>query len=167
MTAIGRPPTYSIETHGDALCAELALGRSLRSVCRDEGMPSMTVVMGWLRLSPEFQQQYARAKDEAADALVEEMLDIADTPLEGVTEKFEMVKMPNPDDPELPDVEEFRIVERKVEDMLGHRKLQVDTRRWVASKLKPKKYGDRTQHEHTGKMTLESLVTGAAESTPE
>jgi hypothetical protein len=30
-------------------------------------------------------------------------------------------------------------------------KLRVDTRKWVASKLKPKKYGDRQTFEHTGK----------------
>lgn len=137
---IGRPSIFT-QDKADAVCAELAQGRSLRSVCKDDDMPSMTTVFKWLREREDFAQQYARAKDECADALVEEMLDIADTPLEGVRTKTSE-----------DGVEETR------EDMLGHRRLQVDTRKWIASKLKPKKYGERTQHEHSGKLTLESLV---------
>jgi hypothetical protein len=30
-------------------------------------------------------------------------------------------------------------------DMLGHRRLQVEARKWYAAKLAPKKYGDRLE----------------------
>lgn len=37
-------------------------------------------------------------------------------------------------------------------------RLMVDTRKWIASKLKPKKYGDKQAVEHSGSLTLDSLV---------
>lgn len=36
-------------------------------------------------------------------------------------------------------------------------RLRVDTRKWIASKLKPKKYGDRTTTEHTGNIGISDL----------
>lgn len=149
MTTIGRPPTYSIENHGDALCAELALGRSLRSVCKDEGMPSIAVVMGWLRVSEPFQAQYARAKEEAADALADEIVEIADDGSNDWMEKLDKDSQP--------------VGWLLNGEHVQRSKLRVDARKWIAAKLKPKKYGDRTQHEHTGKLSLESLVAGSAE----
>lgn len=40
-------------------------------------------------------------------------------------------------------------------------RLRVDARKWKASKLAPKKYGDRTTHEHTGEGggAIKSAVT--------
>ena len=38
-------------------------------------------------------------------------------------------------------------------------RLRVDTRKWVASKLKPKKYGDYQKHEHTGSVVTEATLT--------
>lgn len=33
-------------------------------------------------------------------------------------------------------------------------RLQIDTRKWLSSKLKPKKYGDKIEHEHKGDMVV-------------
>ena len=35
-------------------------------------------------------------------------------------------------------------------DMIEHRRLQVDTRKWALARMSPKKYGDRTALEHSG-----------------
>jgi hypothetical protein len=40
-------------------------------------------------------------------------------------------------------------------------RLMVDTRKWVLSKLIPKKYGDRQQIDHTGEVTLKELIIGS------
>ena len=48
--------------------------------------------------------------------------------------------------------------------MLGHRKLQVEARLKVLSKMNPKRWGDRVDHNHAGKLTLESLVAGSYEN---
>lgn len=39
-------------------------------------------------------------------------------------------------------------------------RVKISAYQWRASKLKPKKYGDKQQVEHTGAITLESLVSG-------
>lgn len=121
----GRPSTYTQEL-ADRICEQLAMGRSIRSICKEEDMPAVSTFFKWLREYKEFSKQYARAKQESADAMAEEILYIADTTEEGetVTEK--------PDG-----------VEVKRGDMLGHRKLRIDTRKWLMAKMKPKKYGDK------------------------
>lgn len=115
------------EAIADAICEALIEGRSLRSICRDDDMPSASTVCKWLTQQPAFAEHYARAREAQADTLADETTDIADTPLIGVetVTKADGSK------------------EVREGDMLGHRKLQVDTRKWFASKLAPKKYGDR------------------------
>jgi hypothetical protein len=91
----------------------------------------MTTVFAWLGRHEEFAKQYARAKEESADALVEDMLAIAD---DGLNDTY---------------VDENGI-ERTMTDVIQRSKLRVDTRKWIASKLKPKKYGEKVQAEITG-----------------
>jgi len=153
----GRPTTFTQEL-ADSICAELAEGRSLRYALTLDGMPGMSTVMRWLRESEPFREQYARAKEESADVYADEIIEIADEECTTVRADKHATR---DDDGEGNTEVVFDSA------AVARNRLRVDARKWVASKLKPKKYGDRTQHEHTGKMTLESLVTGAAESTPE
>ena len=123
---MGRPSGYTQEL-ADRICSELSGGRSLRSVCDDEGMPDRQTVFRWLRQHDEFCAQYARAKEEAADALADEILDIADDARNDWMERV---------DPENPGYQfNGEHVQRS--------KLRLEARKWTASKLKPKKYGDR------------------------
>lgn len=142
MPATGRPTDYSLELT-DLICERLACGESMRSISRDDGMPAMSTLFKWLREHDEFSQQYAKAKEESADALVEDMLDIADNqvgnPLIG--EDGEPVK--NADGYVMTSVDGPAV---------AHAKLKVDTRKWAASKLKPKKYGEKIQQEHSGEV---------------
>jgi hypothetical protein len=57
---------------------ELAEGRSLRSICRESGMPSVSTVMRWASEDLEFQEQYARAREAGSDAMAEDIQDISD-----------------------------------------------------------------------------------------
>jgi len=141
----GRPTDYTQEL-ADTMCAELSQGRSLRSVCQDDGMPSGKTFFSWLRTYPEFLKQYEAAKQESADAMAEDTLFIADTPLEGeeITIKPDGSK------------------EVKKSDMLGHRRLQVDTRKWLMSKMKPKKYGDKLDMTTNGKDLPTPILGGAS-----
>ena len=36
----------------------------------------------------------------------------------------------------------------------NHKRIMVDARKWVASKLKPKRYGDKAEVEHSGNVGL-------------
>jgi hypothetical protein len=124
----GRPTIYS-PALAARICAELACGRSLRTVCKANDMPGLETVFRWLREKPDFRDQYARAKNESADALVEQMLDIADAATGDFIEDDKGNVKFNPEH-----------VQRS--------RLRVDTRKWIASKLKPKRYGERLDMNH-------------------
>lgn len=111
------------------ICAQLIEGKSLRKICEHPDMPGLRTVMTWLNEDAALQQQYARARELQADSLADQILDIADTPVIGVTTKIS-------DDGK---------TETTEGDMLQHRRLQVDARKWYASKLAPKKYGDKME----------------------
>lgn len=100
-------PIYTQEI-ADRLCAGLAEGRSLVVVCKEIGIYPQRV-FEWLRTKEDFLAQYNIAKEESADLLTEQMLEIADD----------------------------------LTDDAQSRRVRVDTRKWIASKLKPKKYGDK------------------------
>lgn len=62
----------------DTILVRMAEGQSLRSICRDEGMPSIWQVMRELRADEAFAQQYARAMLDRADAKFEELDAVSD-----------------------------------------------------------------------------------------
>jgi len=130
----GRPSDYS-PALASAICAQLADGKSMRAVCKAESMPSMQTVFRWLGEKIEFREQYEKAKEESADVHSEDMLDIADS---GSNDWMEN------NDPDNPGY-------RANGEHIQRSRLRVDTRKWIASKLKPKKYGDRMTTELTGK----------------
>lgn len=131
---MGRPSDFTKEL-GDRICAQLAEGMSLRTVCNAEDMPSKTTVFNWLRTNKDFLDQYTRAKEESSDALIEDMLDIAD---DSSNDYMAIVKGG-----------EVQMVENK--EVTNRSRLRVDTRKWIASKLKPKKYGDKMDVTSDGK----------------
>jgi hypothetical protein len=132
---MSRSSEYTPEI-ADLICARLASGESLRSVCRDESMPCVATVFNWLRSQPQFLEQYARAKEESADALADEMLEIAD---DGTND---WMKRHTKDDEDAAWVVNGEHIQRS--------RVRIDTRKWLASKLKPKKYGEKIDHTHTG-----------------
>jgi len=77
MAKLGRPSSYTQEI-ADKICEQLAIGYSIRTVCKGEDMPSVETFFRWLRSNESFREQYARAKQESADAMAEEILDISD-----------------------------------------------------------------------------------------
>jgi hypothetical protein len=117
----------------DKVCEQLSEGLSLRTVCSVPEMPSARAIYKWLRLKPELVQQYARAKEDSSDALIEDMLDIAD---DGSNDLMTIQK----------GNEEYEVENKEV---TNRSKLRVDTRKWIASKLKPKKYGDVVHNKMT------------------
>lgn len=124
----GRPSIHSKELE-DRILTEIATSsKSLKSICSDPSLPCVTTVLKWLRENSEFALQYARAKEEQADFMCEEMLEIAD---DGSNDTITGVK---------PSGEEY---EMENKEWTNRSKLRVETRKWLASKLKPKKYSDK------------------------
>jgi hypothetical protein len=97
--------------------------KSLRTVAKEVGVETKTI-LNWINDYPDFLLQYARAKEEQADYLVEDMLDISEHTEEDHTA-----------------FTGANVVQRD--------RLRIETRKWIASKLKPKKYGDKLDIEQT------------------
>lgn len=114
----------------DAICTALAEGESLRSICQQPGMPHIATVMRWLS-DPEkrdFCEQYTRAREAQAETLAEELLAIADEA------EYEPIQDPNTG-------ETLAVAFDKT--AVARNKLRVETRKWLAARMSPKKYGDK------------------------
>jgi hypothetical protein len=75
--AAGRPTDFTQEI-ADAICERLADGESLRSICRDQHMPTKGCVFRWLSDNKDFADQYTRAREAQADSHIDDIVDIAD-----------------------------------------------------------------------------------------
>ena len=128
----GRPSSFTQEI-ADTICERISGGESLVAICRDDDMPARSTVFKWLVDFPHFSDIYARAREAQADALADDILNIADTPQIGQKS-----------------VSKATGLEIAEGDMIEHRRLQVDARKWMAGKLAPKKYGEKIQAEHSG-----------------
>jgi hypothetical protein len=154
----GRPSLYT-KPLGNKICARLETGEPLAVICRDAGMPHDNTVRRWAEAHPGFAVDIARAREKGFDAIALQCLEIANTPQEGVTEKLELVTVGK--DSDGAPIRELKVVERTREDMLGHRKLQIETRLKLLAKWDPKRYGELQKVEHSGTMTLEQLVAAS------
>lgn len=126
----GRPTKYTSEL-GDLICSRIATSnRGLASICEEDGFPARQTVHEWVIKNKEFADKYARAREDQADFLAEEILEIADH------SDRDTVKIRDRSGNEI-DVEDKEWTSRS--------KLRVEARKWVASKLKPKKYGDKVE----------------------
>jgi hypothetical protein len=74
---VGRPSKYSVEV-ADRICDELMNGRDLLDICGDDDMPSRASVYRWLREHPDFDAQYARAREALADLEMSKLRKLAD-----------------------------------------------------------------------------------------
>lgn len=146
----GRPTDYS-EALSDKICAQLAAGDSMRTVAKSDGMPAMATMFRWLRDIPSFREQYEKAKEEAADAFAEEILDIAD---DGTNDW--MIRHGKDDQ------ESWQLNGEHVQ----RSRLRIDSRKWIASKLKPKKYGEKIDHTTNGKDLPTPILGGASQDQP-
>ena len=138
----GRPSLFTPEL-GLLVCEHLMDGLSLRKISKLPDMPAVVTVIRWLgegdiyisqgieHPKADFRNQYARAREAQADVLAEECVDIAD---ESHADSF---------------IDEDGKTKVNFEHIQRDR-LRVDARKWYASKLVPKKYGDKTQTELTG-----------------
>jgi len=127
----------------DTVCERLAGGESLRSVCRDENMPSRQAIYSWVIRHPDFADKYARSTSLREDYLFDEIIEIADTPQLGTK------KVIKPDGS----------VETTEGDMIEHRRLRIDARKWALARMSPRKYGDRQINDTNLKVVVPPEIT--------
>ena len=128
----------------EQICERLAAGESLRRICRDAGYPNERLVRRWVIEDRQgFAAMYARARDIGLDTLADEVLEIADTIENGVTVTRD----------------DAGVTKVTRGDMIAHRRLRFDARRWYLSKLAPKKYGDKLDLMHRGDSTAPIVIS--------
>ena len=134
----GRPSKYSEEL-ADRICERIATGESMRQVCEDSAMPGRTTIREWLRDNEDFRSRCARAREEQADGIFEEMADL-----------------------------EQKVLDDEVSALAA--RVVLSSRQWRASKLAPKKYGDKLEVENNttikGAMTLDMFYAEQGHTEP-
>lgn len=124
----------------DAVATAMAEGESVRGLARQLGVNNWTL-FNWLNETPERQQRYARACEARAAFYADEIERIHAEPLRR-TDKGNI----DPAD-------------------VAHKRLKLDALKWTASKLAPKRYGEKVEvdakvtHDVVGE--LRQLVSGS------
>lgn len=137
---MGRRSTFDQEI-ANQIAERIAEGEPLRVICREEGMPNWRTVYLWMEANEEFATLIARARIVGREAIFEDTLLIADEPEEGIRREISE-----------------NGVKEVHEDMLGHRKLKIETRLKLLAKWDPKKYGERMTTAVEGGLNLTNLT---------
>ena len=136
---VGRPSDYSEDVINE-ICLRLSFGEGLVKICKDDHLPARQTVISWLFKHKEFADRYAQAREAQADYLLEELLDIADnTEGDTYTDAKGNVRIDH--------------------ENINRSRLRVDTRKWVITKLAPKKYGDRVEEVAKEELTIHNVPT--------
>lgn len=143
---IGRPTVYS-EDVALRICMAIAVeDLSLRDICKQEGIPALSTIMEWaMDAEHPFAEQYARARKMQAELRVDELDVLAKSAL-GLLKLTPTGECVDP-------------------GAVAAIKLLIDTRKWSASKVLPKVYGDKL--EVTGDMKFIPLSELAAQTETE
>ena len=135
----GRPPAYTPET-GKYICDEISKGRTMTSIVKEPGMPSLPTIYSWLNrlsttFSEDFLKSYITAREIQAEVYADQTVDICDA------SEHDMVVVKKVDKKTgatvtdiLPDIEHIQ-----------RSRLRVETRKWVAAHLLPRKFSDKMQ----------------------
>jgi hypothetical protein len=118
---------------------------SLVNVCKSNDLDPKFFYL-WLEGNEERIQQYARAKELQAEFLAEQIIEIAD---DSTGDKKTIMK-------------EGVLIEIEDKEFSSRSKLKVDARKWIASKLKPKKYGDKIEVDQKTEVSgeINHVITG-------
>jgi len=129
---VGRPTVYTEEI-AEEICRRVADGETLPEICRDAHMPPRQTVVQWNADNREgFAGRYARAKEHQIEFWADELLAISD---DGKNDWM----------PRRYGNGEAVAWEINGENIQRSR-LRSDNRKWLLSKLKPERYGDRIAH---------------------
>lgn len=134
----GRPTAYTEETASKILEEIGTTLKGLAEICSPNEMPSERTVYRWLASDEKFRHKYAHAKELQTEVMEAEMLEIADDGRNDyMTRKYGdlEVEIANP-------------------EVIGRSRLRIETRKWLMGKLKPKKYGERLDLNHSGSIDI-------------
>ena len=149
----GRPPIYTTEL-ADEICERLAAGEILNAICEsDERFPTCQAVRKWVINDTDgFSSRYAHAREMGMDALAERSLKVAEDGSKDYTL----------------DVDGRPVF---IAEHVQRSRLICDQIKWFASKMAPRKYGDKQSIELTGKdgapIAITTVIALAQSMSPE
>lgn len=123
----------------DECLALIAIGEPVRKACDAAGLSAQQLYRRMLA-DQDIAERYARAKEAALDAMADDILAIAD---DGANDTY------TDDDGN----------ERTQSDVIARSRLRVDARKWIMSKLAPKKWGDKVTLGGDAENPVNSVVT--------
>ena len=126
---VARAPVRYSDEIAEEILERIADGESLKTICAEPGMPAASAVTQWCDKSADFALRYARAKERCAEHWASEIIDISDSVRSGATS-----------------------------EEVNAARLAVDSRKWIASKLLPRRYGDRMTVERNPDAPLQTVT---------
>ena len=113
------------------LCIHLSEGGTLKTFCdSDKAAPDISTLYNWVSTSSDFRERIEFARETCADSLASDALTIADEAQDAIEPAT-----------------------------VNAAKLRVETRKWLASKYKPRVYADHVETQITGRVTIEHTIT--------
>lgn len=98
--------------------------------------------------------RYAHATDMRAEILFDEMLEISDNQEIGKEITKETGGL-------------YNITKETRKDLAAHRRIKLDTRKWILGKMRPEKYGDKQTVKHEGEIGTKPEIDFSKFSTEE
>jgi hypothetical protein len=134
---MGRPRKDRATLMGQVL-TRISRGELVREVAKDVGIHEDTV-REWAR-DPLYSVPYARAREEQAHALAEEAIAIADgLDQDGEARVVGMIAAAGA----VEEKDRQRVMDALAYAAVQRDRIRVDARKWLASKIAPRYYGDR------------------------
>jgi hypothetical protein len=125
-------PTAYTSERAEAVLAGISEGKSLRKICDELSLHAPDVRRWVVENKESFGEHYARARDLQFDVWADEIKELSDQCRVGVKVTRTKDKKGN-----VVGVEEVEA------DMLERTRQQIDSRKWLLSKLHHKRYGDK------------------------
>ena len=121
----GRPSEYTA-ARADEICEAIAGStKGLDRLCKErDGWPNSDTIYQWINRHEDFAGKYARAREAQAHLMAAQIVEIADDSTNDTQTGPDGVEIVN-------------------HDNINRSRLRVDARKWAASKLAPKTYGDK------------------------
>lgn len=128
VAKVGRPSSFSPELT-DRICSLVSTNPlGIRELCKlYPELPDPQTIYRWIADKKDFREQYARAKETQLQLLEDEMLTIAD---DATNDYMDVTRRG----------ETIRVLDKEA---VMRSNLRIETRKWLMSKLLPKKYGDK------------------------
>lgn len=143
----GRPTIYS-EDLTETICERIALGSTLREICRDEAMPDRVTIYRWLERYDSFRNRYARACEFRAENWADELIEISDDGSNDWMAKLDREGRPTG----------FYALNKEA---VMRSKLRVETRQWMMERAAPKKYGAKVLPDSDDASTVARAIKSA------